>query len=161
MATQTYSFSPIYAVESAGSYITSDKIYRYLGSRVSNLRVWIPENTTDHVCVSWTYDKTGFEDLEVVFLVYKNGVFQPPELVDTYATIGGIKLTVFTTIDIYAALSNRSSVFSPNVAYVSAKDHIQVEWLGSPDADVRQYKVKVDGSVQAYIDATTGEIITI
>ena len=160
MGTQTFSFHPIYSVESAGGYISKDGLYRYLGSKVSNLRIWIPENTTDHVCISWEYDKTGFEDLEVVYLVYKNGVFQPPELIETYATVGGIKLTEFSTVDIYATSSNKDDIFSPNVGYVTAKDHIQITWLGSADADVSKYKVKIDGSVKAYIDATTGTIIT-
>ena len=133
--------------------------YRYLGSAVSNLRIYQPSYSTDHVIATWEYDKTGFEDLEVVFLVFKNGVFQAPELINTYATIGGLKEDELVRVDIIAALSNEVDTFDFDTS-ITILDHVKVEWYNSPSPDVRSYRVDIDGTTQAYLDAITGKIVT-
>ena len=97
--------------------------------------------------------------MEIVFILFRNGVAQKPELVENYAILGGLRKDEMVVFDVFATISGQSGEF--NVNHITVLDHVKVQWNSSADADVESYKVKIDDVLAAQIDADTGEIISI
>lgn len=134
-------------------------LYRYIYSEVTDIRIFIPEESTDHVIARWTYDEALADGLDIVYLIFKNGKLQLPEVIDKHAIIGGVKPRQFNKIEIVAAISGQEGLF----VFTDTEtilDHAKINWHPSVSDDVQYYKIKVDDEVVAYIDSATGEQIT-